>query len=70
MNDKAVTYIIDQTEMSVMFCEDKYVQRLIEMKKEGKIVTMQKIVNFDDKMNLKEECQAVGIELLSFSEVI
>ena len=56
MNDKAVTYIIDQTEMSVMFCEDKYVQRLIEMKKDGKIVTMQKIVNFDDKMNLKEEC--------------
>lgn len=36
MNDSAIKYIIDQTQMTIIFCEGKYVQRLIDMKKAGK----------------------------------
>lgn len=68
MNDAAITYIADETEMTTMFCENKYVRRLIDMKKAGKIQTMVNIINYDNNTDLRDECTAVGMKLFSFIE--
>ena len=49
MNDSAIKYILDQTQMTVIFCEDVYVERLIAMKKAGLAKTLVNVVNFDKK---------------------
>jgi len=67
MNDSAIKYIIDQTQMTIIFCEGKYVQRLIDMKKAGKAETIVDIVNYDDSLELKDEAAAAGINLYSYS---
>ena len=47
MNDSAVCYIIDQTEMATIYCEHKYVDRLLQMKREGKIQSLKNIIDYD-----------------------
>jgi len=54
-----------------MFCEDKYVARLVEMKKAGHIKTMLNIVNYDvSDAAAKKQCTEVGLHLYNLNDLL
>lgn len=62
--------------MSTMYCEDKYVNKLLVLKKAGKIDCLENIVNYDDttadssKGDHKEACKAGGIQYIGFEDAL
>lgn len=67
MDDNAVCYIANQTVMSTIYCEDKYVAKLLKLKQDGRLPSLENIVNYDESVALKAECEAAGMKLYSFS---
>jgi len=52
-----------------MYCENQYVQRLIDMTKAGLIPSLKTIINYDDDASLRDDCKAAGLNLLKFTEI-
>jgi long-subunit acyl-CoA synthetase (AMP-forming) len=50
MGEEAVDFIINQTELTTVFCSREYVDKLIKMKKEGKCATVTNIVCYDGEL--------------------
>lgn len=64
MDDGAVSFIIDQCQMKTIFCEQKYIKRILDLKKAGKIASVKNIVNYDDtakNADLDAQCQQAGV---------
>jgi hypothetical protein len=55
--------------MSTIYCEEKYVQRLLTMKKAGKLQSLENIINYDNGVDLRDECKEANLALWSFEEV-
>jgi hypothetical protein len=59
--------------MKTIFCEEKYIKRILGMKKAGKIASVTNIVNYDDTTNngdLNAECQAVGVSYEGWTSLL
>jgi len=70
MNDSAVIYIIVQTEMTCMFAENKYISKLVGMKKSGKIPTIKHVISYEPVTEDQiKECQDVGMTICHLAHV-
>ena len=66
----AVTFVLEQTGLSVCVCTRKEVSRLIEAKKTGRCDSFATIVVVDGVLpDMRRECEGVGLELISLAQV-
>jgi len=59
--------------MKTIFCEEKYIKRILGLKKAGKIASVKNIVNYDDTANngdLNAECQQAGVSYDGWTSLI
>jgi hypothetical protein len=52
--------------MSTIYCEEKYVKKLLDLKRAGKVASLENIVNFDNGVSLRDECKEAGLALYSY----
>jgi len=70
LGPEAVQYICNQTNLPTVFCANVYVQKLVDLKKNGKLQGITSIVSFDDyPEEQKGLCESVGIKLYSWKEL-
>jgi len=71
MGNQAVDFILNQTELSCIFCTPEYISKLVAMKKEDLAKSIKYLVSMERvKPEQVEACKAVGVELLELSYVI
>ncbi len=71
MGAQAVDFILNQTELSCIFCTPEYIAKLVAMKKEGLAASLRSLVCFERVSNeQKEACHGVDLQLHELSAVI
>ena len=55
MGEESVNFIVEQTELTTIFCAKEYVDRLIKMKNEGKLKSLENILCFDGDLTSEQK---------------
>jgi long-chain acyl-CoA synthetase len=71
MGNESVDFILNQTELSCIFCTPEYIAKLVAMKKLNLAKSIKFLVSMEAvKPDQVAACKAVGVELLELSHVI
>jgi long-subunit acyl-CoA synthetase (AMP-forming) len=50
-----IAYMLNQTELTTICCENKYYEKVLQMKREGKIEKLKNVIIYGEKT--EEECE-------------
>lgn len=71
MGFQAVDYILEQTELTTLFCTMEYVKKIVQMKKDGLARSIKAAVCFDAvTAQERADCDAQGVKLHTYQEVM
>lgn len=70
MGPQSVDYILNQTQLSTIFCTSEYIEKILKMKKDGQAATVCTLVCFDAfKEDQKATAESNGLQVMSFESV-
>ena len=71
MGNQAVDFILNQTELSCIFCTPEYISKLVAMKKDSLAKTVKSLVSYEAvTAEQVASCAAVGVELIEYSKIV
>ena len=70
LQSDALEFIVDQTQMKVIACNEKSTQNIIKLRASGELTTLSVLIQFEAiSQELSEECQKLGLKTINLAEL-
>lgn len=71
LQSDALEYIVSQTQMKAIACNEKSTQNVLKLKSLGQLSTISTIIQFEPiNSNILEEAERLGLKLINFNDLI